>query len=324
VSSPEDIEELDMLPADEGSWYGAHRLNVSLRTGRVVRLFLKDFGTYRARKPDMSSRRQREHAIYRHLADDLRSDGVEVARFWGAVWQPEERRWWLVLEDVPGTNLRHLDYEYWLGAVESLGRMHRAFEGHGERLAGFSHMHAYDAGYFRRIREAAVAAVRDLAPASGDRLAAAAEGAAPLLEPLARRPLTLVHGAFLPINILVDRDRAPPRVCPLDWELAGVGPGLYDLGFFVDGFRGERLAELWREYRRTAGTHHPEEVEEVRPALDALRLHKLLTMLNGARARGLTRSDAVRLVGKACEIAEYAGAASPQRDQASDEERVST
>ena len=53
---------------------------------------------------------------------------------------------------------------------------------------------------------------------------------------LASWPLAVVHGDFHPSNILVQhRQRSAPRVRPVDWELAGIGPGLLDLAALTSG-----------------------------------------------------------------------------------------
>jgi aminoglycoside phosphotransferase (APT) family kinase protein len=47
---------------------------------------------------------------------------------------------------------------------------------------------------------------------------------------------TLVHGDFYPANILLDETpKKSMRICVLDWELAGRGPGLLDLASFIAG-----------------------------------------------------------------------------------------
>jgi aminoglycoside phosphotransferase (APT) family kinase protein len=51
---------------------------------------------------------------------------------------------------------------------------------------------------------------------------------------LAAWPVTFVHGEFYPSNILVaDGDGLDVR--PVDWEMAGVGPGVLDLAALVAG-----------------------------------------------------------------------------------------
>jgi thiamine kinase-like enzyme len=56
-------------------------------------------------------------------------------------------------------------------------------------------------------------------------------------------PKTLVHGDFNASNVLVTRSASGHRIRIIDWESAGVGPGLLDLASLVSG----RLPERHRE-----------------------------------------------------------------------------
>src|SRR5207244_7203663 len=73
-----------------------------------------------------------------------------------------------------------------------------------------------------------------------------------VVERLLTLPLTLIHGEFYPSNILVHeietcRSRLTGdtvRVCPVDWEMAAVGPGLIDLAALTAG--------AWTDEEKTA------------------------------------------------------------------------
>ena len=67
------------------------------------------------------------------------------------------------------------------------------------------------------------------------------------------RPWTLVHGTYRPIQIILDTGEQPPRLCPVDWEKAGVGSCFFDLAFLADGFDPVRLAQLFEAYRSDGG-----------------------------------------------------------------------
>ena len=47
--------------------------------------------------------------------------------------------------------------------------------------------------------------------------------------------MTLTHGVFYPSNVLIEQRDGRPRVCPVDWETAAVGPGLLDLAALTAG-----------------------------------------------------------------------------------------
>lgn len=64
-------------------------------------------------------------------------------------------------------------------------------------------------------------------------------------------PRTLIHGDFYPSNILLEERRGTFVVRPVDWELAGVGPGLFDLAALTAGDWNEpacdRIVSAYRE-----------------------------------------------------------------------------
>ena len=56
-----------------------------------------------------------------------------------------------------------------------------------------------------------------------------AERYEPVVERLAALPVTFIHGEFYASNVLVASGQRD-RVCPIDWELAAIGPGLHRPG----------------------------------------------------------------------------------------------
>ena len=155
------------------------------------------------------------------MVDPLRE--VEVYRHGLAPGAPElrgalvdERRAWLFLERVDGMPLwQSGDPGDWEAAARWLAALHsRALP------AGESHLIAYNADWLARW------AARALGVPS--RVRGAAGRAA---ERLARLPAVLVHGEFYPSNILVSAG----RIRPVDWETAGIGPGVLDLAALTSG-----------------------------------------------------------------------------------------
>ena len=105
------------------------------------------------------------------------------------------------------------------------------------------------------------------------------------IERLIRLPSTLIHGEFYASNILVQETREGCRICPVDWEMAAVGPGLIDLAALTlgslvrarangDGGRLSRHAAL----RRHAGLP----LDDLLLALDDCRLHLAIRWLGWA------------------------------------------
>jgi aminoglycoside phosphotransferase (APT) family kinase protein len=84
------------------------------------------------------------------------------------------------------------------------------------------------------------AVAREQHPAAaplGDALAAAAGR-------LAALPQTLIHGELYPSNVLV----GGARVAVVDWETAGLGPGILDLAALVVGWDPDSRGEIVGAY----------------------------------------------------------------------------
>jgi thiamine kinase-like enzyme len=93
------------------------------------------------------------------------------------------------------------------------------------------------------------------------------------IERLAALPIAFVHGELYPSNVLV----APGRVCPVDWEMAGVGPGLLDLAALVTSWNNRETRRLVAAYGDAAGT--PVDAAD----LDAARLVLAVQWLGWAK-----------------------------------------
>src|SRR5205823_11542211 len=93
----------------------------------------------------------------------------------------------------------------------------------------------HDADFFWSKARAALDAVSAVSPPLADRLGGALGRYGRCVEVMAGEPPTLVHGTYKPRHILVDPHARPPRLCPVDWELAAVGSALYDLAFLAYG-----------------------------------------------------------------------------------------
>jgi len=178
----------------------------------------------------------REPAVYRLLLPQAPAGPPE---FFGAVL--DEDRHWLFIEWVEGRELHQVgERGLWEAAASWLGRLHVELASEVERAASIR-LFDRDAAFYRRWIERA----REFARAPGR-----PQGHAALVEWLAERheavveallalPRTVVHGEFYASNVLIANDAAQPRVAPVDWELASVGPGVGDLAALVSGGWGE-------------------------------------------------------------------------------------
>ena len=246
------------------SSHAIHDVTVTFDDGPPLALVLKDVSAPGAHadaaKPAPLRDPERELAAYR---DVLRPAGLDVATCYGALSACGGR--WLVLEAVQGVPLWQMaEAEAWDEAARWLAGLH-AVPANG----GGPHLLSYDEAYLR----GRLARARELTPSGAlDGVAAVWER---VVERLARWPRSVVHGDFHASNILVHRRGGMAlRVRPVDWELAGVGPGLLDLAALTAGgwsaAERERIALAYG--RALPAALRPDEPADLLDALDHCRL----------------------------------------------------
>lgn len=264
----EPVRALSRRPGAYGSSYAIEDLEVTLSGGGApLRLVFKDVAAASlapaaaGAKPAELIDSAREIAAYR---DVLRPAGVDAPGCIGSVSEPGAGRYWLFLEAVDGVPLWQVeDPSVWDEAARWLARLHGSA---APRASCSPHLLSYDAAYFRRW----IARATEYTP--GDALARVAGSWERVVERLCGWPRAFVHGEFYPSNVLV-QDGA--RVRPLDWEMAGTGPGLIDVAALVAGgwsaAERERMALAYLE-ALPAGAPRPSR-DELLDALAHARLY---------------------------------------------------
>lgn len=303
------IVGIHRTPCPTAASFPAEVVRVRLGDGREVGLFLKDLSTSRLPKDDLSGRRTREFLVYRDL---LGQAGAGTAHYYGAIANAALDRLCLVLEFVDGVELRSLGFDHWVSAARWLGRFQGEFaaQGGGADLEGCGFLVRHNADFFRSKAELAQAAVSEVSAALAPRLARALRHYDRVVDLLAHQPRTLVHGSYRSENILINAGGEPPRVCPVDWELAASGAPLYDLAFLSDGFRPPKLDSLRDAYRAEAARYQlavPGR-EEMCRVVDGVRLHKTLKALSECVAWSFPERTVVKLVGMAENLGDACGA----------------
>ena len=105
------------------------------------------------------------------------------------------------------------------------------------------------------------------------------------MERLASLPPTFLHGEFYASNVIVPEQAGEQRVCPIDWELAAVGPALLDLAALVTGgWAQEQRDAIAGAYwdALTAPDLVAGSQQEFREALDCALLHLCVQWLGWA------------------------------------------
>ncbi|MDB4441903.1 aminoglycoside phosphotransferase family protein [bacterium] len=290
-----EIASIHRRRSDYSSWYSSDIITVQLVTGVELMIFLKDFGSYPRPKEGMVKRRERELCVYRNL---LAEPNLGTPKFYGSVWDEPKGRFWLLLEFVNGIPVKHCNFEYWIAAAGWLGQMQGYFAKKSSSLRACSFLKLHDAHFFQSTVERALQALSQISKPLADRMEKMVNGYDRLVTVMASQPLTLVHGAYLPSQIIVDIDAGTPRICPVDWELAAVGSALYDFAFLADGFDPQRRDRLWEAYRQAAAKYSipVPEMDEVMYIVDCFRLHKIINWLSQALDRQYPEKEVAKLV----------------------------
>ncbi len=297
VLGGDDVLELSRRPYRYATSAPLEQLDVRLRDGTRLELILKELarerlmGDARATKPEFVYEPERELATYRELIGPA---GVGP-RFYGA-----GAAGWLVLEKVPGVELWQVgELEVWEAVAAWLAAFHQRFAERVDELrAANPHLLEHSESWFLTWRERARAALAEAGDERARALLRALGGYDDLAAELAALPPRFVHGEFYPSNVIVER--APLRVCPVDWEMAAIGPAAMDLAALTAGWDYAESARLLRAYARAAG-------DAAAPALerdvDRCRLHFALQWLGWSAEWRAPREHAHDWLGEALELA---------------------
>jgi thiamine kinase-like enzyme len=229
------------------SSFTIEELDVTLDNGRTVKVIFKNLSSdsmlegARLAKPEFLYAPEREISVYRSLLSSLQTG---PPRFFGATVDATLQRYWLFLEKVPGRELYEIgDFETWLSVARWLARFHASWEAELPRTVE-DQLLKYDASYYRRWFQRA-------RESAGSLLNPIAAGYDHVIDVLISLPCTFIHGEFYASNILVQEHENELRVCPVDWEMAAIGPGLFDLAALASGkwSRDER-SRMLEEYLR--------------------------------------------------------------------------
>lgn len=252
------ITALRRQPYIYSTSFALEELQVELADGMSLRLILKDLGASgllqdaRTFKPAFLYEPRREIATYQRL---LQSAQLGTANCYGAVADADSGRYWLFLEKVQGRELYQVGgLDVWVEVARWLAGMHSCAALDVESvLQRNPHLISYDAALYRTWLDRATTHLGDGDSASRRTLVDVAAGLEVALESLAEAPRTFVHGEFYASNVLVTEGPAGRRICPVDWEMTGVGPGLLDLGALCAGWDDESRRTIARGYLAAPG-----------------------------------------------------------------------
>jgi hypothetical protein len=274
------VARLARRPCEYRTSFGLEELDVTLADGTELRMMLKDLGrgsldadAQRA-KPRFMHDPLREIEVYRDVLDGA---GLGTAAFHGAHVDSPRERFWLFIENVEGPVLWQTgDFGIWEEAARWLARMHVELAPVAARPP--SSLLRYGPELFgtwiQRARDFAAQPDTPWDEEARAQVRSLADRYAPVIERLAALPQVFIHGEFYPSNVLVQEPGETVRICPIDWEIAAVGPGLLDLAALTIGrwTPAERDA-LTRAYREALIEHGGDPGADFDVALECCRLH---------------------------------------------------
>jgi aminoglycoside phosphotransferase (APT) family kinase protein len=147
-------------------------------------------------------------------------------------------RYWLFLERVAGRELYQVgEFAIWQEVARWLASLHSHFTATAAHLPGKAPLLRHHGDFYRLWLDRAVRFLRDAPLSSEERrgLDGLAARYDQVIDRLTALPSTFLHGEFYASNVLVQDTAAGRRVCPIDWEMAAVGPGLMDLAALTAG-----------------------------------------------------------------------------------------
>jgi hypothetical protein len=237
-----DIVQLRRSPCPYSSSFAIEEIFVSFTNGSDMTAIFKNVGRDGMLagalevKPDFLYDPLREIAVYRSI---LASLDAGTPKLYGVEIEPDEGRYWLFLEQVPAHPLSEYgEFETWLEVARWLAEIQKAPEYTPSRARLLvPQLLEHDFAYYSRWLQRA----RNLI---GSRLDAISAKYDRVIRVLLELPRTLVHGEFFASNILIQQLENGLRICPIDWEMAAVGPAMMDAAALASGkwTRNERLS----------------------------------------------------------------------------------
>lgn len=244
---PTEVRKLDRRPFEYSTSFALEALDVTLADGVRLELVFKDLGpaslsahASEIRPPGIYDPR-REIALYQTTLTGGRF-GVPVC--FATVADDRTGRYWLFLERVQGARLCHVgDFAAWQDAARWLAGLHASYPADSldDLLDRGLPLLQHDDAFYQLWADRARRHVANMPNVAADRrraLELITDRYDVVVGHLTGLPATLIHGEFYGSNILVRDDPHVPshsRICPVDWEMAAVGPGLLDLAALTSG-----------------------------------------------------------------------------------------
>lgn len=284
------IVEFRRRRSDFASSYRMEDLDLVLDDGRELQVVLKAIGApgmlddARRTRPAFFLEPMREAELYRST---LGAIGDHAPECYGTTTVLPDHQRYLVLERVEGLELRRVgDFAVWEQTAHLLATIQHTLTGRLRKLVpeGAPPHEWRDRAFYLTWLARAVARVgrsESGSPAAQRSMQRLAMGYGRVVEHLCSLPQVVVHGDCFASNVLV-AGTDQPRICFVDWEMSGFGPGLLDVAALVSGGwtdrDREKMLTAYREGTVASGGNAPS-LDEMMSSLDICRLHLAIQLL---------------------------------------------
>jgi len=302
------------------SSYPVENLFVEMNRGQALRMVFKDLSpesllpTARRVRPHFLYHPRREIEAYQSVLSQLHPG---TATFYGAKTDPQKEHYWLFLERVDGPLLWQVGrMETWREAARWLAHFHNAFGTFRRKndQPEQGQLRRLDGSFFAQWAQRAEDHLRHQSSIRGPQTRQKFERLINhydrLVGRLVQLPTTLIHGEFYPSNIIVRGSSRSGRICPIDWELAAIGPEMLDLGALTSGAWSDDdrrdMVAAYRETRRAVDGSVCS-MSDLTEAVDCCRLHLSMQLVGWAPAWSPPRQHARNWLRDAIQLAERLG-----------------
>jgi len=312
------IRRLRRRRSNYSSSHRIENLEVELDGGKNLSLVFKDMSasslleTAQDVRPRFLYHPQREMETYRALLDP-KQFGTAIC--YGTTQRPELERYWLFLERVSGPLLWQAGrIESWKCAAHWIANLHTRFSRNaGAQIKLPQFLLRHDQQYYLRWMQRAGDLISTRRASLGKELYQQFERLAcnydRVIGRLLSLPQTLIHGEFYPSNVILRRGTSAKSVCPIDWEVAAVGPGLIDLAALTSGnWTAQQKRILVQAYCDGLQSHHASaSLEDMLEFVDYCQLHLAVQWLGWADDWTPPKTHAQDWLGEALKLSKHLG-----------------
>ena len=193
-------------------------------------------------KPKALHDPMREIGVYRRIVDLVPSGPPRLV---GAVTDVRSSRWWLFIERINGVELYQVgSLPVWEAVARWLGEFHRQTSGLTTAAAG-APLLQLDQRWYRAFLDRALAFADGAPRRALQHVKTRFDAVVDCLESM---PRSMVHGELYASNVLVVETARDVRVCPVDWEMAAIGPGVVDVAALTTGWPDDATRRLLAAY----------------------------------------------------------------------------